>query len=80
MGDHFGAASLTALRIWSNFEVNGLDQQCFLADSSGFSFFQLFWVPNIHCYLHAPTFSGYNNSVLAMLVWQRNKGSFQELI
>ena len=63
--------------IWPNFEVNGLDCQCCLAGSSKmaprifiFSIFlrdeYSFYVKSLATY--APTFLGYNNSALAIVV------------
>ena len=77
-GIRFGATSYTTLPIWPNFEVNGLDWQCFLAGSSKKApriliFFNCmgadysFYVKSIATF--ALRFFGYIISVLAIVTY-----------
>ena len=73
-GSPFGAISQTALPIWPNYEVDGLDWQCCLAGSSKRAprifIFSIFLGAEYLSYVkfidtRAPNFLGYIISVLA---------------
>ena len=76
-GGRFGATSQTALPIWPNFEVNGLDWQCCVAGSSKTAcrilIFSIAIGANLSFYVksiatYAPAFFRYNDSVLASVI------------